>query len=171
MSSEHQHLTSPDLDSDAMQRFTATGRPFNPPTKSDKHGWAMNSVAQGEHILSGPANLLPQRYTDDSLISVPVMRPEDIDKPAESTKPKKSLFSSRRKSENTNFVIKKIPRGEYLKHYAKDEGNKYVGTEEPARDCILRGEDVEKYRKGGIEYKHEVGRSGGKEERDDGVVR
>ena len=158
-------------DSDEMQRFTATGRPYQAPTRSDKHAGTMQSINNAESFGRGPANILPRRYNDDSLISIPVIRPEDIGKPDAYKKEKKSLFSSRRKSENANFIIKQIPRGEYLKHYAKDEASKYIGTEEPAVDCILRGEDLERYRKK-FEYRHEIdsisGRSG---KTDDSVIR
>jgi len=34
-----------------------------------------------------------------------------------------------------------MTRGEYLKHYAKDEEGNYVGTEEPAEDCVLKEGD------------------------------
>lgn len=43
--------------------------------------------------------------------------------------------------------MRQITRGEYLKHYAKDDNGRYIGSEEPAADCILKGEDVAKYRK------------------------
>lgn len=42
--------------------------------------------------------------------------------------------------------MRRIPRREYLAHYAKDESGRYVGTAEPADDCILRGEDLAKHR-------------------------
>jgi hypothetical protein len=156
--------------SDEMQRFSATGRPFQAPSKSDKMAMTMQSVNNAESYGHGPANLLPVRYTDDSLIPVPVMRSEDIGKPAK--KEKKSFFSSRRKSENTNFVMKEIPRGEYLKHYAKDDSGKYIGTEEPASDCILRGEDLDYYRgKGNLDYRHEIDSVKKASEDKDSVIR
>lgn len=34
-----------------------------------------------------------------------------------------------------------MTRGEYLKHYAKDEEGNYVGSEEPAADCVLKEGD------------------------------
>jgi hypothetical protein len=34
--------------------------------------------------------------------------------------------------------VKMMPRGEYLKYYAKDEEGNYIGSEEPAEDCSLR---------------------------------
>jgi hypothetical protein len=150
-----------------MQRFTATGRPYKPPQTS-KEGWTMNNLAGAESFGSAPANLLPVKFNDESLISVPVLRPEDVGK-AEPQKTKKSFFSSRRKSSNTNFTIKQIPRGEYLKHYAKDDDGKYSGTELPADDCILRGEDVTKYRNPALTFKHEVIDTKGS--KGDGVIR
>ncbi|RMZ79719.1 hypothetical protein DV738_g3183, partial [Chaetothyriales sp. CBS 135597] len=130
-----------------MQSFTATGRPFKPRDKNDKKGGAWLALGNDMSLGHGAPDLLPQRYDDTSLITVPVMRPEDIGTAnGHVTEKKRSLFSSRRRSENSQFVMKKIPRGEYLKHYAKDEAGQYVGTDEPAADCILRGEDVAKYR-------------------------
>ena len=109
---------------------------------------------------------------------MPVLRPEDIGK-ADGHKVKKSFFSSRRKSENSNFVIKQVQRGEYLKFYAKDERGRYVGTEEPAVDCILKGEDARRYRDGVGEWKNDlgggigvgIGREGHDGKNGDGVVR
>jgi hypothetical protein len=100
---------------DEMQRFTATGRPFQPLTKSDKHAMTMNAFASSESGSQAPPNLLPQRYTDESFISVPVMRPEDMGKHEGHKSAKTSFWTSRRKSNNNNFIIKQISRGEYLK--------------------------------------------------------
>ena len=83
---------------------------------------------------------LPFKYTDESLIPVPVRKePLIMD-----GKPRKRGLFSRLKGKNEGnegFTIKQIQRGEYLKHYAKDDNGWYSGTEQPAEDCILKDED------------------------------
>ena len=139
---------------DEMQHFTATGRPFKPPNPS-KEGYAMNAVAGTESWGAAPANFLPVKFHDDSLIPVPVLRPEDVGK-AEPHK-KKAFLSSRRKSENANFTVRHIPRREYLKYYAKDpDSGSYIGSEDPAADCILRGDDVIKYRREALNFENAI---------------
>lgn len=179
---------------EGMQRFTATGRPYRPP-QPEIDGWSTNALSGTESFGASPANLLPVKFTDESLISVPTMRAEDVGK-AEAPKSKKSFWSSRRKSSNGNFTIRQVPRGDYLKYYAKDEDGKYIGTyamssvilrdppvctdawwsswlmsagtEDPAKDCILRGDDIAKYR-GSLSFKNEIGESG--TAKADGVIR
>lgn len=117
---------------------------------------------------AGTPNLLPPKFTDNSIISVPVLPPEstsktlnldadDEDNPIKEVKPKSRLGSIFRKAslgegkpkkESQGFVMKKMKRSEYLKHYAKDEAGRYIGTEDPADDCILNNEeDKARYRK------------------------
>ena len=139
---------------DELQRFTATGRPYKAPNAT-KEGYAMNAISGTESFGAAPANLLPVKFTDESLIPVPVLRAEDVGK-AEPQKTKKSFWSSRRKSQNASFTMKHIPRGEYLKHYAKDDNGAYIGTEEPAADCILRGDDLIKYRRPVLAFENRV---------------
>lgn len=46
------------------------------------------------------------------------------------------------------FVMKDMKRSEYLMYYAKDDDGKYIGTRDPAPDCILKNEgDRMKFRK------------------------
>ena len=113
---------------DSMQRFTATGRPFKSADPT-KEGWSMNSMAVADSYGAAQGNLLPAKYTDDSLIPVPVLKPDQAGK---ALPERKRSFFSRRKSKDDSFTIKHLPRGEYLKHYAKDDNGTYVGTEEPA---------------------------------------
>ena len=162
--------TTPLNDTSGMDSFTATGRPCSSLHKSSKTSSAMVSMAGAESWGAGPANTLPMKFSDSSLIPVPVLRPEDVGK-VDGHKSKKSFFSSRRKSENSNFVIKQVPRGEYLEYYAKDEEGRYVGTEEPAVDCILKGEDVMRYRRGVGQWSNEVGGATGVDQKSDGVIR
>jgi hypothetical protein len=147
------HRGQPKLDpkSDDMMRFTATGRPFVPDNRYQTtwQGMANEDCPQG---VAGKT--LPWKYTDESLISVPCLRPrpeESADASGEVNDKKKwwrrkSSTSSNSVNDPNNFVLKKMKRGDYLKHYAKDEQGSYIGTEEPADDCILRGRDLEKYR-------------------------
>lgn len=156
-----EHLNTPE----GMDRFTATGRPYKPPSERDKAAGAYTSVMASDS-MGGVAgiNHLPVKFTDDSIISIPVLPPGGT---GQVEAAKKKHFWSRRRSENANFTMKEMPRGEYLKHYAKDDNGKYIGTEDPADDCILRGEDVAKYRHAAT-FRNEVGDVGGN---DDNVVR
>jgi len=84
------------------------------------------------------------KFTDDSPIPVPVRKPSSAMNGEDPPKKKHGLFARLVKGKNegnSNFTIKQIKRGEYLKHYAKDEQGWYCGTEEPAEDCILKEED------------------------------
>lgn len=43
--------------------------------------------------------------------------------------------------------MKDMTRTEYLKHYALDGYGRYIGTEDPAPDCILKdARDIAKYK-------------------------
>ncbi|KAJ9603635.1 hypothetical protein H2200_011821 [Cladophialophora chaetospira] len=130
----------------------------------------MDSLASADSWGAGPANHSPFLITEDSLISVPVLKPSDIARhsvsqiqtlPDGSSQPgqtksarksfsllgSKSSSSSAYKTRNTGeFVMRRVPRREYLAHYAKDDNGKYIGSEEPAPDCILHGDDLVKYR-------------------------
>ena len=85
------------------------------------------------------------------MISIPALRPEDVGKPLSATpseKPKKSFWRRLSRDDDQKFVMKKVTRGDYLKYYAKDEDRNYVGTEDPADDCILKVEELVKWRCG-----------------------
>jgi hypothetical protein len=150
------HRGEPKLEpaSDDMMRFTATGRPF----KAEDHyqsTWANLSDGDNPHGVAG--RTLPWKYTDESLISVPCLRlvpggPQQSISPTAGPNDKKKKWWRRKWSTSNsgvnnpeNFVMKQMQRGEYLKHYAKDEQGNFAGTEEPADNCILRGKDLEKY--------------------------
>jgi hypothetical protein len=153
------HRGEPTLDpaSDDMRRFTATGRPFvaDDPYQS----WA--GFTDGDISGGGTGKNLPLKYTDESVISVPCLRPPPDESIPEATDKKKKKWwrriSSRYNSSDSvddpkNFIMKRMTRGEYLKHYCMDEQDNYAGMEEPAEDCILKGKDLKKYR-GGKETK------------------
>ncbi|KIW24266.1 uncharacterized protein PV07_09993 [Cladophialophora immunda] len=46
------------------------------------------------------------------------------------------------------FVMRQIPYDTWRKHYAKDKDGNYRGTHAPAEDCLLKPEDVQKWRLG-----------------------
>jgi len=171
-------------ETDSWQRFTATGRPWVPPSKHEKAQFAMTGIGFAHAFVQGAPQLLPFRFTDDSIISVPVLRPEDVGSYAHRAPvvdgTKKKFWQSRRKSRdgglNEKFIIKKMTRGDYLKHYAKDDEGRYCGTEEPAADCLLRGPDLEKWRGGGVaetgSFRNEIEDSSEMSDgKDDGVIR
>ena len=171
-------------ETDSRQRFTATGRPWVPPSKHEKAQFAMTQIGFADTFAQGAPQLLPFRYTDDSIISVPVLRPEDVGSYAHRASvadgsAKKKFWQSRWKSKdgglNEKFVIKKMKRGDYLKYYAKDDEGRYCGTEEPATDCLLRGPDLQKWRGGGVAetggFKNEIRYSSETSDgKNDGVV-
>ncbi|EXJ77521.1 hypothetical protein A1O3_09748 [Capronia epimyces CBS 606.96] len=134
---------------------------------SGKAGSAMDALSASESWGAGPANLLPVRFTDESLIHVPVLRPEDMERQSaeqQQQQPRQlasppatevdggrrfSFFRRKSSKPGETFTMRRIPRREYMAHYAKDDAGKYIGTEDPADDCILRGEDLIKYRNRG----------------------
>jgi hypothetical protein len=180
------HRGEPKLDpsSDDMMRFTATGRPFVP---DDRYQSTWAGLDSGDSFTGVPGKTLPFKYTDDSLISVPCLRlgiQESAPASGEPNDTKKKWW--RRKSSSSsnpdNFEMKKVRRGEYLKHYAKDDQGNYCGTEEPAEDCILRGKDLERYRSNrAIAFRNEIAENQTdysalmgvekEKEKDDGVIR
>ena len=128
------------------QRFTATGRPMGsaPPVSA---GFAGAGIAGVGGIWLPPSHL-PMRFTDNSIITVPV-RLADLQDPnedfdawwdtanKESKSRRRSIKSIARSillrepagSKRGDFVLLKITRGDYLKYCAKDENGKYIGTE------------------------------------------
>lgn len=159
------HRGEPKLDpgSDDMMRFTATGRPF---VADNRYQSTWSGLASGDAPEGVPGRTMPWKYTDESLISVPCLRPrpqDSVSTSGEANVQKKKWWRRKSSTANSsvndldNFVLKKVQRGEYLKHYAKDEQGNYIGTEPPAKDCILRGKDLEKYRSGkDMEFRNEI---------------
>ncbi|KAJ9651691.1 hypothetical protein H2198_009038 [Neophaeococcomyces mojaviensis] len=45
-----------------------------------------------------------------------------------------------------NFTFREVPYDVWRKHYAKDKDGFYQGTHAPAEDCLLKPEDVAKWR-------------------------
>ena len=121
------------VEEDAMQRFTATGRP----APKFKHSGLQNLGGDG---YTSP-QLLPRRYTDDSIIPAIVTDVETFEKSAEAEAGKKkggffSKFKGKKEEEVGSDGQKKgvtkvvyMPRREYLKYFAKDEKGEYIGSE------------------------------------------
>lgn len=156
-------MSSRDPNDPIYQNFTATGRPLAPSRIGPNSSWAL-SLDAAESFGRAAPNLLPVRYTDNSIISVPVLShaeptqsngytddnaSEDLnpikEQNSKSGRSRFSLSSFRRKStskgKQQDFIIKEMTRGNYLKHYAKDDSGRYIGSEDPAVDCILNNEE------------------------------
>ncbi|KAE9372074.1 hypothetical protein N431DRAFT_439190 [Stipitochalara longipes BDJ] len=124
-------IAGEDLDEDALMHFTATGRPV-PQYK----GSALASL--GGHMYTAP-QLLPKRYTDDSIIPAiitDVIPAENKNKNAEGEKKKKGLLGKLKggkkeeaKSEKGLLKVVFMPRREYQKYFARDLKGNYIGSE------------------------------------------
>lgn len=111
---------------------------------------------------ANPIKLNPTKPEDWDTITVPVLpKPyheyPDTNPPSTDQDTRSSSSSglklwkrlSHSDSDGPKWTTKEISRDVYLRHYAKDSEGKYVGTERPADDCLLRrGSDVERYRGG-----------------------
>lgn len=170
----------PDTNTPDIQSFTATGNSYAHAQASRHSNSAMEGFTNADSMGAGAPNLLPVRFHDDSIISIPVLRPEDVNNsashdannaPPSDGKSKKLSFFHRKsigggsggKRDKQKFAMRNVTRREYLAHYAKDNDGNFVGTEEPAEDCILRGEDLVRYRRqksefgaGVADFKNEV---------------
>lgn len=51
-------------------------------------------------------------------------------------------------SDKPPFIFRTVPYDTWRKHYAKDKDGKYQGTHAPAEDCLLKPDDVLKWRLG-----------------------
>lgn len=144
-----------------IESFTAAGRPFSVANATRPRQSGLEAMSNAESFGFGAPNLLPVRFHDDSIISIPVLRPEDIqnaagsntnDAPTNDSKGRKLSFFHRKSTggrfggPKEKFAMREVTRRDYLAHYAKDSEGKYAGTEWPAEDCILRGEDLVRYR-------------------------
>ena len=64
---------------------------------------------------------------------------------------RKAGLTTRRKRRNPDlppFVLRQVPYDVWRKHYAKDRDGNYRGTHAPAEDCLLKPDDVQKWRLG-----------------------
>jgi len=113
------------LDEDAILRFTATGGPmpvFKP-----------SALANISAALYTAPQHLPQRYTDESIIPV-IVRIKPLKTGTQSASPptsRRKSFLGKFKSEKDGSAVKVVymPRGEYLKYFARDNNANYTGTE------------------------------------------
>jgi hypothetical protein len=123
-------ITSPissDLDEDALMHFTATGRPV-PVFKGS------GLLSLGGHMYTVP-QLLPKRYTDDSII--PAIVKDVIPAENKSMEPKKKGLLGKLKgpkkeeAKKDKGILKVVfmPRREYQKFFARDLKGEYIGTE------------------------------------------
>lgn len=126
------------LTEDDMMHFTATGRPA-PAFKAS----ALSMLGGGDSYTM--PQLLPKRYTDDSIIPAIVTqiipsarRTSASEVTEEGTSRRKSIFSKlkgdRKNSDiGPNGLIKMkvvfMPRRDYLKHFARGLKGEYIGTE------------------------------------------
>jgi hypothetical protein len=119
-----------ELDEDSMMRFTATGRPM-PGFKTSA------LMAMGGDMHSLP-QLLPKRYTDDSIIPaivVDVIPSHKTIEEREKKKGRRGSFLKKLKGEAPKDEGKGLtkvvymPRRDYLKWFARDLEGKYIGTE------------------------------------------
>lgn len=85
---------------------------------------------------SGVPNLLPFRFTDNSIINVPIPAEEledETENPIPATERRSSWIEKVGKKlgrkEKQKIVNLKMTRGEYLKYWAKDGDGNYIGTE------------------------------------------
>lgn len=62
---------------------------------------------------------------------------------------KKIGLTTERKRANPDippFIMRQVPYQTWRKHYAKDKDGNYKGSHAPAEDCLLKPEDVQKWR-------------------------
>ena len=124
----------PELDEDSIMHFTATGRPM----PHFQHSGLAALAARGSYTLP---QLLPKRYTDDSIIPAIVVDVIPSPKAAEEKEQKKTTMrrgsflkklKGERKQEAAGKGLVKVvymPRRDYLKWFARGLGGEYIGTE------------------------------------------
>lgn len=159
-----------------LESFSAVGRSFADAQTTRPGNSAMEGLANSDSLGHGAPNLLPVRFHDDSVFAIPVLRPEDVksaaagsnatETPTSDTKGRKLSFFHRKSlgggswggshDKKQKFAMRDVTRREYLAHYAKDDQGQYIGTEDPAEDCILRGEDLVRYRHRNKEFGADV---------------
>lgn len=117
------------LTEEETQNFTATGRPM-PAFKQS----ALASLGGGGAAFTMP-QLLPKRYTDDSIIPAIVTGViPSITQPVEQKRRGSIMGKLRGKKEDKKaeegFVkVIYMPRRDYIKNFKRDEKNEYCGTE------------------------------------------
>lgn len=119
-----------ELDEDSIMRFTATGRPM-PGFK------ASNLQSMGGDMFSLP-QLLPKRYTDDSIIPaivvdvIPAKKAEALEEATKKRRPSLlgKLKGDKRKDDGKPITkVVYMPRRDYLKYFARGLQGEYIGSE------------------------------------------
>lgn len=118
-----------ELDEDSIMRFTATGRPM-PGFKFS----GLQGIGGEMHSLP---QLLPKRYTDDSIIPAIVVDviPSPKQDGAEGKKRRASFLGKlkggdKKKDEGKGLMkVVYMPRGDYLKWFARGLKGEYIGSE------------------------------------------
>jgi hypothetical protein len=105
--------------------FTATGRPMQVNKPS-----GLANMPGGIGFTPEAPQFLPVKFNDDDIIPVPVLVANSEPKVEERKGfmgKMKGLVSGKDKEGKLRVVY--MPRREYLKYFAKDDDNNYVGTE------------------------------------------
>ncbi|KAL9083120.1 MAG: hypothetical protein Q9165_008650 [Trypethelium subeluteriae] len=139
-----------------LDRFTATGQPM----PRYQHDHYTNMMSHGSGSTTAGANLLPFRYTDASIITIPIdlselppdrsaslpdsPSPAIDETPSEKPKEKRGRAGSflrrissatqgeKEKKSKKEIKAVRMTRGEYLQYWAKDEkGNYREGVVDP----------------------------------------
>ena len=119
-----------ELDEDSLMRFTATGRPIP--------GFKVSGLQSMGGDMHSQPQLLPKRYTDDSIIPaivVDVIPSQKLVEEEERNKGRRGSFLKKfkgdTKKDETKGVTKVVymPRRDYLKYFARDLEGKYIGSE------------------------------------------
>jgi len=114
-----------------------TGPTGGPTTHKKASGWANHP---GDGFVANAPQLLPERYTDESIMPCVVtgIVPSD---PKDEVPKKKGLMRFLDKSEkDPSTKVVYMTRGDYKKYFVKDSEGKYAGTE-PEQQWTL--EDLE----------------------------
>lgn len=122
-------ISAPELEEDALMRFTATGRPM-----PAFRGSGLQNLGGDAYSLP---QLLPRRYTDDSIIPAIVVDIIPSSRPARDGEEgmKKGLlgrFKIGKKEEGNEKGITKVvymPRRDYQRYFARDPKGVYIGSE------------------------------------------
>lgn len=103
------------------------------PTGPGNYTWS-NAVYPGSFCGATPS-LLPFRFTDESVIDVPIPA-RYLDEPGSESKPaperRRSVVDKllgKGKGKKEEIIVLKMTRGEYLKYWARDDNLNYIGTE------------------------------------------
>lgn len=109
---------------------------YTPPTgigMADAFGW--------DESLNWERNA-PVNHPTNQLVSDAQRRPSLFKKLGLTTQRERA----NPKSDLPPFVMRSVPYETWRKHYAKDKDGNYKGTRAPAEDCLLKPDDLQKWR-------------------------